>query len=55
MAGDDYVADVGGKMAEDARAQRADAGPRAAGEFEILREAAVEEEAFVDVGGIDEF
>src|SRR5580658_11132438 len=52
VAGDDYVAHEWREVAEDARTQRANAGPCAAGEFEILGKAAVEEETFVDVRGI---
>ena len=51
---DDHVANVRREMTHDAGAQRAHAHPRAAGEFEILGEAAVEEESFVDVIWIDE-
>src|SRR6202167_1680602 len=55
VAGDHYVADEWREVAEDARTQRADAGPCAAGQFEVLGEAAVEEETFVDVRGIYKF
>lgn len=54
MTGDDDVAHERRKVAEDSGAERADAHPCSGGEFEIFGEAAIEEEAFVDVVWVNE-
>src|ERR1700733_10978036 len=47
------IAQIGGAMREKLRAQRSHANPGAGGEFEILRDAAVEDESFGGIVGVD--
>ena len=53
-AGDHRVAHQRRAMVDELRAQRAGADPGAAGELEVLGEAAVEQQALAGIGGIDE-
>ncbi len=54
VAGNDNVANVGRKMQDHPRLQRTDADPGSGGELEVLRQPAIEQQALLGLGRVDE-